>query len=446
MKLLNSFFLMLFIINGITAQETKSLKECLAIGIENNLSVANARIDVEKGKNLLSQNRSKLLPVISGELRYLDFLKNPVNVTTGTLLGNDFPDNPTWQTIRSTQFQTTAGIQLVMPIYNQTIFAAIEVAKTADIIKELSYEKAVESLTMQIGYVYYLAQASYEQELIADSNIVRMTELCEITDALYRAGVVMEVDLTRAEISLKNLETLKEECHTLYCSQLNLLRFLLDIPLEEPLEVERMSEWGEIPANTTVSFEQPELLLAKAQKELLEKRLKTVKAGYLPSLSFVGYAGGIGYQEKFSHYFHTEESTQNWFGNVYVGISLNIPIFDARQRSLQIRSYRHDLQQADNNIEMCEKQLAENYSNTLLQLKNAVNRYHTQVDNHAQAQRVYETTQEKYKEGVSSMTELLQDEMRLQNAQSACVQSHCQCNMAQLELLKLTGELNLLTK
>ncbi len=55
-------------------------------------------------------------------------------------------------------------------------------------------------------------------------------------------------------------------------------------------------------------------------------------------------------------------------------------------------------------------------------------------------------TGERYKEGVASMTELLQDEMRLRNAQSACVQAHCMCDMARLELLKLSGALDELTR
>ena len=70
----------------------------------------------------------------------------------------------------------------------------------------------------------------------------------------------------------------------------------------------------------------------------------------------------------------------------------------------------------------------------------------TQQDNYSQAESVYEVTEEKYREGVASMTELLQDEMRLREAQAACVQAHCQCNMAQLSLLKLSGNLESLTR
>lgn len=446
MKFLYTFFIAANIIFAATAQETKTLKECIQLGIRNNLLVNNANIEIDKSKSGLSQNRAKLLPVITGQIQYLDFLVNPVNVTTGTLLTNDFDNDPVWQKIRSTQHQAAAGVQLAMPIYNPVIFSAIDLAETALNITKLSYDKSVENLTMQISKAYYQAQTSLELESLVDTNIARMTELCEITSALYQAGVVLEVDLSRVEINRKNLLTQKSQYHALYSQCLNTLRFLLDMSIDEPFDVERLPNQMAVFKTNGWSHNLPELLIAQGNKELIEKKIKNIKAGYLPSLSFLGYAGGIGYQEKFSHFFHTKESTQNWFGNIYVGLSINIPIFDGKQRNLQIHQQKLQHQQACNLIKLQEKQTEKNYQNASLQYFTALDQFDTQSENRAQAQSVYETTMEKYKEGVSSMTELLQDEMRLQNTQSACVQAQYQCNIAKLELLKLSGELSQLTK
>ncbi|MBQ8501723.1 MAG: hypothetical protein IJ494_05400 [Bacteroides sp.] len=84
------------------AQTPRTLTECIEIGIERNLSLNSASIEMDKGKNQLSQSRAKLWPVLGGMLQFTDYLKKPTNVTTGTLLGSDFPDNPTWQTIKHT--------------------------------------------------------------------------------------------------------------------------------------------------------------------------------------------------------------------------------------------------------------------------------------------------------------------------------------------------------
>ncbi len=111
--------------------QTKTLSECISMGINNNLTLNNALTSIKKGQIAVTQNRSRLLPVIQGMAQFTDYLKSPVNVTTGTLLGNDFPDEPTWQTIKSMQYNTQAGILMTVPIFNKSIFAGIDVAKTA---------------------------------------------------------------------------------------------------------------------------------------------------------------------------------------------------------------------------------------------------------------------------------------------------------------------------
>ncbi|MBQ8501722.1 MAG: TolC family protein [Bacteroides sp.] len=77
-----------------------------------------------------------------------------------------------------------AGLQLAMPIYNQTVVAGIDVARTVNELKSLSYAKAVNELALQISKIYYLAQTSLEQKFLLDENILRMKELCAITEAL----------------------------------------------------------------------------------------------------------------------------------------------------------------------------------------------------------------------------------------------------------------------
>lgn len=439
-----------FIIGCILASvchgQEMTLQECIKTGIANNLSLANARIGIDKGRTGVSQNRSRLLPVINGIFQFTDYLKSPVNVTTGTLLGSDFPEDPTWQTIKSMQYNANAGFQLSMPLYNQTILAAIDVAKTVEKINSLSYEKAVEDLTMQISKVYYMAQASQEQERLTSENILRMEELYSITEALYQQGVVMEVDLNRVRINLQNLKTQNDQSNTLHCQQLNMLRFLMDMAPETPLEVTHMAENIDQLHTTGVNVGLPELLLSAQQKILAEQRIKTVKAGYLPTLSLTGYAGASVYQEKFRHFFHTSAATDNWFGNCYIGLSVRIPIFEANSKKLQIRQYRYDAQQAANRMELMRKQLDEDYTNATLQLNHNMEVFRTQSESRCQAEDVYNVTEEQYKEGVASMTALLQDEMQLRTAQTACVQALCQCRLAQLDLLRLSGNLSQLSR
>lgn len=441
------FILILFLAaRMISGAQIMTLKECVRQGIANNLSLANARIDIRKGHTAVSQNRSRLLPVINGVFQFTDYLKSPVNVTTGTLLGNDFPDDPTWQTIRSMQYNVNAGIQLTMPLYNAGIYASVDVAKTVESLSSISYDKAVEELTMQIGKVYYLAQSSLELARLTGENISRMQELAAITEAMYDQGVVLEVDLNRVRINLEDLKAQQDRFSTLYAQQINMLRFLLDLSPDTPLEVEAMTGDVELSQASGLSDGLPELRLAGMRKTLVERKIKAVKAGYLPTISLTGYAGGLGYQEKFSHFFHTAASSRNWFGNCFIGLNITIPIFDANSKRLQISQHRYDAEMADNDALLLRDRMSQEYTNTLLQINHTMEVYRTQSQSYRQARDVYDVTEEQFREGVASMTAILQDEMRLRVAQSACVQAHCQFNLARLDLLRLSGNLPLLTR
>lgn len=368
------------------------------MGIAHNLQLSNAHIGIAKGHLGVTQNRSRLLPVIQGRAQFTDYMKNPVNVTTGTLLDNDFSGAPTWQKIKSMKYQTNAGVMLNVPIYNQTILSGIDVAKTVESIQGLSYEKAKEELTVQIGKVYYLAQASKAQLLLTGQNLSRMEELCEITEALYGQGVVMEVDLNRVRISRQMLQTELTMQNTLHEQQLNMLRYLMDMSVDAPLDVTPMDSTFQPQPVESVSSTLPELLLAEKRRLLVGQQIKTVKAGYLPTLSLTGYIGGLGYNEKF------HQLTDHWFGNSYLGISLRVPIFEANTKHLKIRQYRYDAQQAQNALDMLRRHTEKSYADAMLQMSRNMEIVRTQNECRKQAEEVYQIAEVQYKEGVASMT------------------------------------------
>ena len=131
MKQLFVLLLSFFCLTDVLGQpKTYSLKECVETGIRNNLALRNSRLSISKSKTAWTQSRARLIPVLSADFQMTDFLMKPANVTTGALLGNDFPDDPTWQKIQSMQYAVTAGIRFGVPLYSQTVLSATKVART----------------------------------------------------------------------------------------------------------------------------------------------------------------------------------------------------------------------------------------------------------------------------------------------------------------------------
>lgn len=220
-----------------------------------------------KRKYGISENRAKLLPQINGFANYNDNIDPPVSVTDGSAYGN--PYNVT-QTL---QYNANFGLQLQIPLYNQTLYTTLSIAKTMDEMNRLSYEKAREDLILQISQMYYLGQVTAEQIILIKANITRLEELRDITQAFYDNGMAMEVDVKRVNINLENLKVQHDNAQAMMEQQLNLLKYIIDYPAEENIALVPVNTEMITPAALTgLSETLYELQLLQSQKQLAEQQ------------------------------------------------------------------------------------------------------------------------------------------------------------------------------
>ena len=235
-------FLSLLVVDGKAQEvETLTLEDCLRIGIDNNLSLEGKRKEIQKSKYGVSENRSKLLPQITAIAGYNNNFDPPVSVTDGSSYG--VPYNIT----KTLQHTANAGLEMQMPLFNQTLYTSMSIAKVMEEISRLSYGKAREDIIMQISKMYYLGQVTAEQIVLIKANITRLEELRDITQAFFDNGMSMEVDLKRVNINLENLKVQYDNAQAMMKQQLNMLKYIMDYPAEK--------EFVLTPVNTDVNFQ-----------------------------------------------------------------------------------------------------------------------------------------------------------------------------------------------
>ena len=422
------------------AQEVLSLKRCLEIGIENNLSLQGQKNEIRKGKHTISENRAKLLPQINGVGSFNDNFNPPVSVTDGSAFGN--PYNVT----HTLQYNAAAGIQLQMPLYNQMILTSVTIAKMMDNINNLSYQKAREDLIIQISKMYYLGQSTTEQISLIKDNIKRLEELKNFTVAFYENDMAIEVDVKRVNLNLENLQVQYDNAQAMLTQQLNMIKYVLDYPAEEEIALEPVNT-EEI---TTVdlsglSANLYELQLMESRQELVEKQKKMIKQGYLPSLHLTGNLMFTTFTDKGYHWFHSGPSNK-WYTSTGIGLTLRIPIFDGFDKRSKMRKADIDIENARLSHENLHKNLQTQYMNATNELRNCQRNFKKQKDNYILAEDVYHVTSDRYREGIASMTEVLQDEMSMSSAQNNYISAHYNYRVTNLTLLKLTGQIESLLK
>lgn len=438
MKQLLVIFTSLCVLVPVKAQDVLTLEECLRLGIENNLFLESSRNEIRKGEHTLSENRAKLLPQINAVAGFNDNFNPPVSVTDGSAYGN--PYNVT----KTLQYNASAGIQLQMPLYNQTVYTAVDIARTMNELNRLSYEKAREDLILQISKMYYLSQNTAEQIALIKENISRLNELSSITQAFYDNGMAMEVDVKRVNINLENQRVQYDNAQSMLTQQLNLLKYVIDYPADKEIALTPVDTENTTSVSLTgLDNNQYELQLLQSKQKLAEQQRKMIGQGYIPSLSLTGSWMYSAYTDKAKNWFHSGPSN-HWYNSSGIGLTLRIPVFDGLDKRAKMKKAKIEIENAKLSYENALKNMQTQYLNATNELMNSQRNFRKQKDNYLLAEDVYQVTTDRYREGIASMTEVLQDEMRMSEAQNNYINAHYNYQVTNLSLLKLTGQLETL--
>ena len=166
-----------------------------------------------------------------------------------------------------------------------------------------------------------------------------------------------------------------------------------------------------------------------------------IRQGYLPSLALTGNFTYSAFTDKFGNWFRSGPSN-HWYNSSGLGITLRVPVFDGLERRSKIRKAKLDIENVRIAYDDALKSLRTQYLNAANDLMNCRRTFAKQCDNYRLAEDVYAVTTDRYREGIASMTEVLQDEMRMSEAQNNYVTAHYDYRVTNLTLLKLTGRLD----
>jgi outer membrane protein len=173
--------------------------------------------------------------------------------------------------------------------------------------------------------------------------------------------------------------------------------------------------------------------LLQQQTTLKQLEIKGINSRYLPTLVAFGQ---YGYQSQFNSWNDTY-----WFDNAAIGLQLGISIFDGLQKYRQVKQRKFELQSLQLDKELLEKSLNSEYNNAvnkyLQNQKNVLN----QTENLALAEDVYVAVQNNYKNGLASLSDLINSDTGLKSAQSSFLTALFQKKISSLDILRANGRM-----
>ncbi len=412
-----------------------TLQQAVSVAMENNLALKGAYLDERISRENTNEIRSQGLPQINAFGRFENYLQIPtmVFVAENPMTGQEMQN-----VIRAGRpYNLTGGIEANQLLFSQTYIVGLRAAKSAQQLSALQTQQVKENVIYDLSMSYYGAQISAKQLEIAQNNLEKINRLIQVTELQQKNGLVKKTDLSKLKVNRTNLETQIQNLQTQNQQQANILKFFMGLPIDADVSVNTevsplaVTLQEEMPSNRT------ELLLLNKQKELYTLEQKNIQAGYVPSLALFGRHSQQAMRDQID-FFNT---SQPWFPNSIVGLSLNIPIFDGLQKRSQMQKSKLNLQKTMNAEEQFRKQADMEMFNAKAQLSNSHKAMAAQEENRKLAEEIYAQTQLEYKEGMATMADLLNAETSMKEAQTNYINALIQTLIAGLDVKKASGNL-----
>lgn len=448
-------FACLVITSGRAQPTVVSLDEAVKYALGNSNTIKNARLSIADADAQIIERRAFGLPQLNGSVNYQHYLKVPVqplpenfqvfglvfadlmpflSESTQQILMNQNSGDDSGGVAFVLKNNLTASLNLETMIFDGSYFVGLKAAKAARSYAAqdlLTKERTVRNQVIDAYYPVLLVDENLE---LLQKNISNLEQLKFETTELYKAGFAEQLDIDRLELSLINLQTERDNLNRQRELAVANLKYAMNYPQDAELQVsgdleDMLTEAPEGTLTDNINFERrPEVGLIDQALQLNELNVQVNKIAYLPSLR-----GFATYQNS---YYGNDLTNGFWAPAALVGLTLNVPIFDGFDKKAKIQRAKLDLEEVINQRADLIQGITLEVQNARISYLNARERLANQQKNLELAERIYNTTQIKYREGIGSSLEVSQAEQSLYTTQSNYMQAWYDLVVARAALQK----------
>lgn len=404
-----------------------SLRECCDYAVANNISIKQQENQRRQQEIQLSTSKNSRLPDLSGSVGQ--------NFSFGRGLTADNTYSNTNTSSTSFSLGTSVPIFTGFQIPNQIKLDQLNLeAATADL------EKAKNDIRMQVAQAYVqilydmeMADVAYRQVEIDSMQVARL-------QAFVNNGKASEAELSQQRATLANSTLTATQADNNTRLALLTLTQLLELPspegftivrpnLDSPDNLDNLDVLGipsSLPTPDQIYAEalgiKPEIAAQMLRLKGTEHSIKIAQAGNYPTLSL---SGGMG-----TNYYTTSGFKSDGFGSQlknnfsqYIGLNLNVPIFNRFQTRNNIRNARITQENQQLALENTKKTLYQDIQKVYYNALNAQAKEKASQQAVATANDAFHLTQAKYENGKATITEFNEAKNNYLKSESDLVQA-----------------------
>ena len=413
-----------------------TLEEAVKTALEKNNALKAKKIELQEKFYDLKSAKARLLPTV--EL-FSDYNKttdppyaimNRMEVKKLDMMGTDFNDPGKSQLFRT-------GLKTEVPIWmGGKLRIAVDLTEKEVKATKEQVKKSENRVIYDVVKAYYgvlTARAFVETAELAVRDAQRHLKDAE---AVYKAGLGLKSDVLRAKVYLEQMEENLVKAKSNYEVALRALKVAMGEFPKGGISVDGELTYREFDFNLEELIEQalknrPELKELQVRLEQTKDMEKMAKADFLPK---VGAFGQIFMADDTAPW---NKENSSWM----VGISASVNLFSGGQKFYQLRKSRIAQRKVKEYREQAEKGIAFEVSQAYYDFTSAKKRVELARAAVEAAQESLRIVEKRYKNGVATITELLDTQTALNQARSSFVAALSAYRQAVAKIYYATGTL-----
>jgi Outer membrane protein len=414
-------------------------KQAVEYAMKNSVQVKNALIDTRIQQQTNREITASAYPQITGTINVQDYVKLPTQLIPGEFFGQ--PAGTYLPVQFGTKYNGSYGANLRQILFDGQVFIGLQARKTSIDYAESNVAVTKEMIKTNVYKIYYQLVIGKKQIALLDANIARAEKLLHDTKALYENGFQERLDVDRVNVTLSNLKTQKLTIENQLQTGYIALKQLMGMPVKANLVLTDTLDESALKdgiLDEPVRYEdRKEFQLLQHVEKLNRFDIKRHKYTYIPTITLTGSYNRMAQREKLNFF----KSGEMWFPTAYIGLQIDIPIFDGFARDARIKTAKLNLQKTQNNIASLKNQIDMEVDSSKLSIRNALAMLDEQVKNMKLAEEVYNQTKIKYDQGLGSNLEITNAETELRTAQNNYFSALYDAIIARIDYLKAVGKL-----
>jgi len=341
----------------------------------------------------------------------------------------------------SKQYSSNATAQLDQVIFDQSMLTGLKANKYNRQQAALNIQQSQEAIIYNISTAYFQIFVYRQQLELLQIN----KETYEKQIAIYRLqvskGTALQKDQDKVTVDYNNtISQIRVAESNLQLAE-NDLKYEMGYPINEPLAV-NTSTPVEIPAlqpgDSTGDFSptaRVDYRLSQVNIKALQIEQARIRAEALPRLTGYARYGAVGFGN------NLKEAYNTLLPFSAVGLKLTIPILDFYKRNARYKQAEINRINAEEKLKLAEGQYKMEYGNNRTKLLQAQANVENDQRNIALAESVLKVTDLQFQKGITDLTDWLNTQHSLREAQNSYLNSLYNYYLAKIDLEKSAGTL-----